>query len=265
MGVHNSKVVEAPCYKPEGRAFKNQLGELIFFNLRSPSSHGRQFAYSPSNWNENQKQKTNVSGEQCMWMTSASLISRHGGILNFSQSQLGPWPLMGTALFYSSWLQTQRPWVRFPALPDFLSSSESWTGSTQPREDKWGAIWKKSSGSGLKSEINGREGSAALTMGHPSIHRSWHQISLTHGCRSVGIVRLRTKGHKGCLSVYLFKKLYFCGCLKALSMQPCYFLKVITWNGLAVVGWNKCNLHYNSPKLISKSDDQFSFFICIKV
>ena len=32
------------------------------------------------------------------------------------------------------WLQTQRSRVRFPALPDFLSSSGSGTGSTQPRE-----------------------------------------------------------------------------------------------------------------------------------
>ena len=32
------------------------------------------------------------------------------------------------------WLQMQRSRVRFPALPDFLSSSGSGTGSTQPRE-----------------------------------------------------------------------------------------------------------------------------------
>ena len=32
------------------------------------------------------------------------------------------------------WLQIQRSRVRFPALPDFLSSSGSGTGSTQPRE-----------------------------------------------------------------------------------------------------------------------------------
>jgi hypothetical protein len=30
------------------------------------------------------------------------------------------------------WLQTQRSRVQFPALPDFLSSSGSGTGSTQP-------------------------------------------------------------------------------------------------------------------------------------
>jgi hypothetical protein len=34
----------------------------------------------------------------------------------------------------SSWLQIQRPRVRLPALPDFLRSSGSGTGSTQSRE-----------------------------------------------------------------------------------------------------------------------------------
>ena len=34
----------------------------------------------------------------------------------------------------SFWLQIQRPRVRFPALPDFLSGSGSGTGYTQPRE-----------------------------------------------------------------------------------------------------------------------------------
>jgi hypothetical protein len=34
----------------------------------------------------------------------------------------------------SSWLQIQRSRVRFPALSDFLRSSGSETGSTQPRE-----------------------------------------------------------------------------------------------------------------------------------
>jgi hypothetical protein len=50
----------------------------------------------------------------------------------------------------SSWLLTQRSWVRFPALPNFLHSKGSVTGSTQPREGKWGATWKKSSASGLE-------------------------------------------------------------------------------------------------------------------
>jgi hypothetical protein len=41
----------------------------------------------------------------------------------------------------SSWLQIQRSRVPFPALSDFLRSSGSGTGSTQPREDNWGATW----------------------------------------------------------------------------------------------------------------------------
>jgi hypothetical protein len=36
----------------------------------------------------------------------------------------------------SSWPHTLRFRVRFSALPDFLSSIESETGSTEPREDK---------------------------------------------------------------------------------------------------------------------------------
>jgi hypothetical protein len=46
---------------------------------------------------------------------------------------LGP-PLWSSG--QSSWLLTQRSRVRFSALPDFLRSSGSGTGSTQPREDK---------------------------------------------------------------------------------------------------------------------------------
>jgi hypothetical protein len=51
----------------------------------------------------------------------------------------------------SSWLLNQRSRVRFPGLPDFLSTSGSVTGSSQPREDIWGATWKKSSGSRLEN------------------------------------------------------------------------------------------------------------------
>jgi hypothetical protein len=36
----------------------------------------------------------------------------------------------------SSWLQSQMSRVRFPALPDFLCTSGSGTGSNQPHEDK---------------------------------------------------------------------------------------------------------------------------------
>jgi hypothetical protein len=43
----------------------------------------------------------------------------------------------------SSWLQTQRSGFDSRALPDFLRSSGSGTGSTQPREYNWGATWKQ--------------------------------------------------------------------------------------------------------------------------
>jgi hypothetical protein len=64
-------------------------------------------------------------------------IRSHGKVGSCATSQnvygLGP-PLWSSS--QSSWLLTQKPRVPFPALPDFLSSSGSGTGSTQPREDK---------------------------------------------------------------------------------------------------------------------------------
>ena len=57
--------------------------------------------------------------------------------------------LCGLVVRVSGYIQRSR--VRFPALPDFLSSSGSGTGSTQPREVNWGATWIKSSGSGLEN------------------------------------------------------------------------------------------------------------------
>jgi hypothetical protein len=48
----------------------------------------------------------------------------------FSNSGLDRPPLWSSG--QSSWLQTQRPRAGFPELPDFLSSSGSGTGSTQP-------------------------------------------------------------------------------------------------------------------------------------
>jgi hypothetical protein len=53
----------------------------------------------------------------------------------------------------TSWLQAQRSRVQSPALPDLLNGSGSGTGPTQPREDKWGATWKKSSGCCLENRL----------------------------------------------------------------------------------------------------------------
>jgi hypothetical protein len=69
----------------------------------------------------------------------------------------------------SSWLQIQRSQVRFPVLPDFLRSSGSGTGSTQPREDKRSDLNKKVAASVNKTELTagGGGGSVALTTQHP--------------------------------------------------------------------------------------------------
>jgi hypothetical protein len=52
------------------------------------------------------------------------------------------WPALWSS-GQSFWLQFQRSWVRFLALPDFLRCRGSGTGSTEPREDNWGATWMK--------------------------------------------------------------------------------------------------------------------------
>jgi hypothetical protein len=61
-------------------------------------------------------------------------------IIVFNNVRYWPWPLRWSS-GQSSWLQIQRSKVRFPALPNFLKSSGSGTGSTQPCEYNWGATW----------------------------------------------------------------------------------------------------------------------------
>jgi hypothetical protein len=81
--------------------------------------------------------------------------------------------------------------VRFPALPDFLSSSESGTGSTQTREYNWGATWKKSNGSGMENRDYGHRD--PLCWQRNTLHRLKLALtSPTSGGRSVGIVRSLT-------------------------------------------------------------------------
>jgi hypothetical protein len=56
----------------------------------------------------------------------------------------------------SSWLQIQKSRIRFPALSDFLMSSGSRTGSSQPREDNEELFERKVAAPVWKTEITGR-------------------------------------------------------------------------------------------------------------
>jgi hypothetical protein len=82
----------------------------------------------------------------------------------------------------SSWLQIQRS--------GFLRSSGSGTGSIQPREYNWGATWQKCSGSCLENREYGRRVQSRWPRDTPL---SLALTSPTRSCRSVGIVRSRTK------------------------------------------------------------------------
>jgi hypothetical protein len=86
----------------------------------------------------------------------------------------------------SPWLQIQRSRVRFQALPDFLRSSGSGTGPTQPREYNRGAR-----GSGSRKPRLTAVGIRCTDYETPSIRQS--STNFTDERRSVGIVRLRIK------------------------------------------------------------------------
>jgi hypothetical protein len=87
------------------------------------------------------------------------------GYITFLSILIGWPPLWSSG--QSFWLQIQRSRVLFLALPDFLTSSGSGTGSAQPREDNWGATWKESSGSGQENRNWRPWGFFALTTRHP--------------------------------------------------------------------------------------------------
>jgi hypothetical protein len=93
----------------------------------------------------------------------------------------------------SFWLQIQRSRVRFPALPDFLSSSVSGTGSTHPREINWGATWIKISGSGPEKQRLTAVGIRCADRVTTLYPQKLALTSPTGGGHSVGIVRSRTK------------------------------------------------------------------------
>jgi hypothetical protein len=65
---------------------------------------------------------------------------------------------------------------------------------------------------------------------HPSIRKSWYKISPTSGCRSVGIVRSRTKDHGVCF--------VFCFCIG---------LRIAAF--LSIVWWSKSHKEYNVPEI----------------
>jgi hypothetical protein len=111
---------------------------------------------------EKLKHKANMF-HVCFWCdtqfyrTSQHITAKHTRLIKFCVVPHSPvydrryyevWPPLWSS-GQTSWLLTQRSRLRFPELPDFLSSSGSGTGSTQPREDKGGATWRKNSGSGL--------------------------------------------------------------------------------------------------------------------
>jgi hypothetical protein len=92
----------------------------------------------------------------------------------------------------SSWIEIQRSSFWFPAIPDFLRSSGSRTGSTQPRKTIVELLGRNSSGSGLENREYCRGN--PLRWPRDTLHPQKFALTLpTCGGRSVGIVRLRTK------------------------------------------------------------------------
>jgi hypothetical protein len=70
MGTSGTLMVEALCYKPEGRGFMTRLGGLIFsICLILPAALGRG-VHSASNSNEYQKKKNNVERGRCVRLTT---------------------------------------------------------------------------------------------------------------------------------------------------------------------------------------------------
>ena len=94
----------------------------------------------------------------------------------------------------SFWLEIQRSRVRSPALPDFLSSSGSGTGS---HSASWGQLRsylnEKSSGSRSRKQRLTAVGNRCADHVTPLYPQKLALTSSTGGGRSVGIVRVRTK------------------------------------------------------------------------
>ena len=110
---------------------RKNLGLFFFFLLRTHN-------YKPQSlgifWTSNR-----LFAETSTWQHSQQTSKQPAGFKHATQAS---WPPLWSS-GQSFWLQIQRSRVRFPALPDFLSSSGSGTGFTQPREVNWGATWIK--------------------------------------------------------------------------------------------------------------------------
>jgi hypothetical protein len=105
---------------------------------------------------------------------------------------LSQWPPLWSS-GQSSWLQIQRPQVRFPTLRDFLRSSGSGTGPLSLVRVTKEILGWKSSGSGSKNPRLTAVGVRCVDHASPSPQKL-ALSSPTSGGRSVVIVRLRTKG-----------------------------------------------------------------------
>ena len=136
-------------------------GDLNLYRLCSQNLKPHKF-YIPSSWKRRKHLRKEVRFNDyfvslpltALWVDIFRLLSLKRnywnvkkGTYNFTFHFIRAWPPLWSS-GQSFWLQIQKSRVRFPALPDFLSSSGSGTGSTQPHDVNWGATWIKSSGSG---------------------------------------------------------------------------------------------------------------------